>query len=119
MHSKKRRISAAAILVVLLLAVSLTVSFFKFHSTNPFMTGYGLTRIFFTDQSYALINENPKVYIAKPQNAFQNLQAMMKNQGYIYNESKQLGAYTDFEKNGVDVIVIYNVNKYYSMWRFS
>jgi hypothetical protein len=82
------------------------------------MTGYGIIRITFSDRPYVLINESPKVYIAKPQNAFNNLQKMMGSQGYTYNESKQLGAYTDFEQNGTDVIVIYNVNRYYSIWRF-
>ena len=117
-YSKRKKIAILIIIFVILLFSSFVVSTSLFYSRNPFMTGYGVIRITCTDQSYVIIDKNPKVYLAKSKNAYDNLRKMMKDDRYSYNANKRLGDFLDFEKDGKDQVVLFIAHKYYSIWVF-
>lgn len=117
-HIKTHRTISLLILLALLIAISFLISILKFKSPNPIATGYGLTQIIFTDRDYILIRNTPKVFLAKPKNAENNLITMMSDSGYTYNKSKRLGSLLVFEKGNNEQHVFFSVNGYYSIWNF-
>jgi hypothetical protein len=113
-----RNIASIFIAIVFLLTTSIIVSMDKFNTPNPILSGMGLIKIMFTGADIVQIQEYPKVYLAKPDNAQQVLIDFMEQRGYYYLEDERMTSTLVFgneiSKNYVD----FSVNAYYSKWVF-
>ncbi|MGI6224662.1 MAG: hypothetical protein ACOYJ1_00260, partial [Peptococcales bacterium] len=80
------------VMIVILLSISIIISMNKFDTPNPIMSGIGLAKIMFTDAEIVQIREYPKIYLAKPDNAQQNLINFMKLRGYNYLDDERMAS---------------------------
>lgn len=116
---KKRAILfvTTGVIFVLLFSFSVLFSSVKFHTPNVFSAAYGLAAIA-GGKSYQQIRNNPGVYLAKPENAQNNLIEMMAEKGYRYEPDKRLGSGLTFARGGKYQYVHFKANGYYSVWEF-
>lgn len=115
---RNKKIIAGLIVIGLLLAASSIVSVNQFNTTNPVMSGMGLTKILFTDMEIVQIQEYPKVYLAKPDHALKALIGFMEQRGFDYLEDERMASTLVFENEVSKNYVDFSVNAYYSKWVF-
>lgn len=104
--------------ITFLLIISTVVSMSKFDTTNPLLSGIGLFKIMFTKAEIVQIQEYPRVYLAKPDNAQQVLIDFMEQQGYYYLENERMASTLVFGNEISRNYVDFSVNTYYSKWVF-
>jgi hypothetical protein len=92
------------------------VSYREFkHVNNPIMAGVGLVKLKILNEDYLIIQDNPKIIIAKSKDALDILEKYMHIKGF--NIIDQLGSYIVFENNVSERQSLnFYVNKYYSIW---
>jgi len=84
---------------------------------NPILAGFGLIKMKVLKMDYILIQENPKVIIAKPDNDLNKLKEYMSNQGFKLVE--RLGSWVIFENEKYEKQSFsFRSNKHYSIWEW-
>jgi cell division protein YceG involved in septum cleavage len=119
MKTKKVKILIIIIFCSLTMVASSCFIFYReFNRLNdPIMAGIELIKLVITNKDYIIIQENPKVIIAKSDNAFNILVEYMMDQGLQYTE--QLGAAIIFENDlSEKQILSFHKNRYYSIWEW-
>lgn len=106
------------ILIIFISIVSVFISIKTFNVPNPISAGIGLTKILFTEKEYVQIQEYPKIYIAKSNNAQELLINFMKKKGYDYLEDERMASTLVFSNDVSKVYIDFSVNRYYSKWVF-
>jgi len=110
------------ILIIFCLFLIVIVTCFIFYRefnrlNNPIMAGLGLMKMKIFNLNYVLIQENPKVIIAKSNNALNRLEKYMDNYGFKLIE--QLGSWVIFENDlSEKQSFSFRVNRYYSIWEW-
>ncbi|MDW7675342.1 MAG: hypothetical protein SCK28_12495 [Bacillota bacterium] len=115
---KFRTITIVFVAIVLLLTTSIIISISKFNTPNPMMSGIGLVKILFTNSEVVQIQEYPKVYLAKPDNALETMIDFMEQRGFNYLEDERMSSTLVFENEVSKNYVDFSVNAYYSKWVF-
>lgn len=106
--------AAGLILIFTLLSCGGMISL-KFRTENPFLAGWGLIQIFFTDTEFAVIQDYPRVVLAKPE---VSLDDYMAYQGMDRQVDEQMGAIHVFSNHDCKAYIHYSMNTYYSLWRW-
>ena len=84
---------------------------------KPIMAGFKLIKITVLNMDYILVQENPKVIIAKFNNALDILENYMNNMGFKLVD--QLGSFVVFENDLSErQYFSFRVNRYYSIWEW-
>ncbi len=114
----KMKAVISILLILVLLAAGVFVSFQKFSTLNPLASLYGLVKISVTDSQYAVIQSQPwYVMIAKPENSQYLLDDYMAKRGYAPID--RMGSHITYG-NGTDTeMVHFNVHRYYSVWEWN
>jgi len=108
-------IICSLMIIIIMLCIVLHREFNRLE--NPIMAGFGLVKIKVLNIDYILIQENPKVIIAKPDNDLNRLEEYMGNQGFKLVE--RLGSWVVFEnERNEKQSFSYRVNKHYSIWEW-
>jgi len=110
---KKIKITSIIFIVFVLSAASWFISYSKLNVHNPFSAAYGLLTVFYTENSHAVIGNNPKVIIAKPD---YSLESYMQNLGFIKEEESQLGSLHVYTYGDDREYIMVSVNGYYAKW---
>lgn len=114
--SAKKVVLFCVIILIILLLLSSVISYIKFEVLNPFTSGVGIIRILVTDKEYVVIQNNPKVILAQPDDAWEHFITYMEQENYIYLEEERVGNRCIFEKDHQKVAVTFRRNDYYSQW---
>ncbi|MEG0979356.1 MAG: zf-HC2 domain-containing protein [Oscillospiraceae bacterium] len=119
-YSKKiKKVHIAIISVVLIVILTLTaslVSMVKFKTPNFVASGLGVIRVMASDTKYVQIQSNPRIIIAKPDNAMKLFLETIESEGYTLLEDEQMGAMHIIEKDGQKESVFFSMNRYFSKW---
>ncbi|MEG0570586.1 MAG: hypothetical protein RR497_02965 [Oscillospiraceae bacterium] len=119
-HSKKiKKVRIAIISVVLIAILTITASLFsmaKFKTANFVASGLGVIRVMASDTKYVQIQSNPRIIIAKPDNAMKLFLETIESEGYTLLEDEQMGSMYTIEKDGIKESVSFSVNSYFSKW---
>ena len=115
---KKRTIiiSCICLAVVLLIGSALFISYDKFGTVNIFSTVAGYLRVRNTDAQAVVIQEEPRIMIAEPEQEL--LDRHMETLGYERVDEKQLGGLCVFSNGNDEQRIMYSQNKYYSLWEW-
>lgn len=104
------------LLVVVILLILILFSYINFNTYNPFTTLIGIINIMTTDIDYVVIQENPQVILAKPDNSNNTLNEYMNEKGYEEIEEERMGSEIVYSSNNKKEIIRFSVNKYFSKW---
>jgi hypothetical protein len=115
---KVRNMVIAIITVAVFFTSSIILSIAKFNTPNPVSSGVGLIRIMFTKTQVVRIQAYPRIYLAKPHNAHQDLIDFMEKQGYRYLPDERMSSTLVFGNDDSKNYVTFSVNGYYSKWVF-
>lgn len=119
-YAKKiKRMRAFALAAVLTVTFTLTasfISFVKLDTPNFVSAGAGLAKIMLTDAEYVRIQSEPRVVLAKPDNAFELFIKTVESENYTYSEENRYGSIHELQKDSVKYQVHFSVNRYFSKW---
>lgn len=114
-ESSKRKLKIIIVIAVtagILFGAAEIVCLAKFGAKNPIRTAIGLYRVVVLDEPFALIQDYPEVFIARPGSS---LKDWMENQGYHELYTDQTGSLHKFT-NGRDYKYIhFSGNRFYSV----
>ncbi len=120
---KKTKYTIWSIIFVLWITLLLSfISIVKLWVYNPFMSIYWFTQITFFDKDFVKLQDNPEVYIAKPNpkdsSPFDMLVHYIESKWYEYLEDKRMSSLLVFKKENKDYVmhVNFKTNKYYTLW---
>ncbi len=116
MKKKKIIIISICAAVVLLIGTAMLVSYAKFNTVNFLAAGKGIITISTMGEDTVIVNNHPRVIIAKPDNDL--LDEYMTSHGYEEVEDEQLGAIRVYSNGREKHHILYSVNKYYSVWKW-
>lgn len=94
----KKNIIYILIILMLIFSFATTISVFKFNTWNPVRSLAGIIRIMLTDSTTVQIQENPRVILAKSDDAWKTFLSILTKDGYKYLENEQMGSICVFEK---------------------
>ncbi len=120
---KKTKYTIWSIIFVIWVTLLLSfVSIVKIWVYNPFMSIYWFAQITFFDKDFVKLQNNPEVYIAKPNpkdnSSFNVLVDYIESLWYEYLEDERMASLLIFKKTDKDYImhVNFRTNKYYTLW---
>ena len=122
--NKKRKkgmiLAAGAIFIVLVLCVSMLVSVSKFGTVNFPKVIQALQAISNGESDYVEIKDAPsRIVLASPERSMEVFKAYLNENGYVIVEDEQLGAVFVIAKGEEREKVVFSVNGYYSLWRWT
>jgi hypothetical protein len=110
-----RKIIFLIILCLIVIVGFYFIAYITFNSVNPFISGYGLFKIYFLNIEYVVIHNNPQIILTKPEGSLNKLMKYMSVKGF--NMVDQLGSIVVFRNNTSEEILIkISINKYFSRW---
>lgn len=115
-NRKKRIVIFSIVILFFLLLTATFLSYMKFEVFNPFTSSVGIIKILATDKPYVVIQKNPKVILAQPDNTWEHFLSYMNEEEYTYLEKERLGNRCFFMKDQQKVNVSFKMNGYYSQW---
>ena len=116
---KNFKLPFTIIICLSLIIIGLCLIFFhEFNRlNNPIMAGFNLIKMNILNLDYVLIQENPKVILAKTKNASERLEKYMNNNGFKLIE--RLGSWVIFENDSYErQSFSFRENRYYSIWEW-
>ncbi len=113
---KRKKVICFITIIIAFVLISSIASYIKLGVLNPFSSGYGTIRTCILNKPYTVIQKNPQVIMAQPDDAQNSLLSYMNSCGYTHAEDERLGSILLFEKDGEEVRVDFSVNRYYSLW---
>ena len=116
--SRSGKIVFTIMLMVLILVTSFTLfSIRSLGIANPILSGWGLARVTFSDNSYACVQEEPMVYVARADSAERSLIQAMKELGYQCNPDLRQGSLWVFEGQNGREVIRFSVGGYFASWQ--
>lgn len=111
------------IVLVIMMAILVLVTTFTVYSVrnlgvvNPILSGWGLARVALTDTSYACVQSEPMVYVARADSAERSLIQAMKELGYQCNPDLRSGNLWVFEGEKGREVIHFSVGGHFASWQ--
>jgi hypothetical protein len=110
---------AIIVVIVIIICLLMLTSMVKFSTPNFVLSGLGLIRVVFSEAEVVKIQNDPQIFLAKPDNAQQALIDYMAQRGYQYYEKERIASTLVFGNQVSKQYVDLSINRYFSKWVFN